>query len=98
MFLFGMDDQASDSVLGRTLDKIFDAGPKKVFSAAALQAAIHEEVEVGVVHADTISWSLAGVYAGSIAESEALHITYGFSKDKWPDPKQFNFYSDNQHT
>jgi len=33
------------------------------------------------VHVDTTSWSLAGIYADSVAESEALHITCGFSKD-----------------
>ena len=93
-FLFGMDAHASDfndSVLGRTLDKIFEAGPKRVFSAAALRAAMREDVKVDVVHVDTTSWSLAGIYADSVAESEALHITYGFSKDKRPDLKQFNY-------
>ena len=61
-FLFRMDAHASnfnDSVLGRTLDKIFEAGPKRVFSSAALLEAMLEEVEVGVVHVDTTSWSLA---------------------------------------
>lgn len=93
-FLFGMDAHASDfndSVLGRTLDKIFEAGPKRVFSAAALRAAMREDVKVDVVHVDTTSWSLAGIYADSVAESEALHITYGFSKDRRPDLKQFNY-------
>ena len=39
--LFGADasaDDFNDSALGRTLDKIFEAGPKKVFGAAALRA------------------------------------------------------------
>ncbi len=93
-FLFRMDAHASnfnDSVLGRTLDKIFEAGPKRVFSSAALLEAMLEEVEVGVVHVDTTSWSLAGIYADSVAESEALHITCGFSGDTRPDLKQFNY-------
>ena len=43
-------DDFNDSALGRTLDKILDAGAKKVFGAAALRAALREDVKFDVVH------------------------------------------------
>ncbi len=51
--LFGAEavaDDFNDSVLGRTLDKIFGAEPKKVFGAAAMRAALREDVKFDVVH------------------------------------------------
>ena len=92
--LFGLDASASDSkdsALARTLDKIFEAGPKRVFSAAAMQAVVHEDVKIDVVHSDTTSWSLTGVYEDSSQDGDAIHITYGYNRDHRPDLKQFNY-------
>ena len=92
--LFGVGASASDfndSTLARTLDKIFEAGPKRVFSAAAMQAVVHEDVKIDVVHSDTTSWSLTGVYEDSSQDGDAIHITYGYNRDHRPDLKQFNY-------
>ena len=92
--LFGADasaDDFNDSALGRTLDKIFEAGPKKVFGAAALRAALKEDVEFGVVHSDTTSWSLKGLYESSSPDDEAFFIAHGYNRDHRPDLKQFNY-------
>ena len=51
--LFGLDASASDSkdsALARTLDKIFEAGPKRVFRAAARQAMIRRGRQRGRWH------------------------------------------------
>lgn len=51
---FGLDASASDfkdSALARTLDKIFEAGPKRVFRAAARQAMIRRGRQRGWWHA-----------------------------------------------
>ena len=92
--LFGADasaDDLNDSALGRTLDKIFEAGPKKVFGAAALRAALKEDVEFGVVHSDTTSWSLKGLYESSSPDDEAFFIAHGYNRDHRPDLKQASY-------
>lgn len=92
--LFGLGASGSDwgdSTLARTLDKIFEAGAKRVFSAAAMQAVVHEDVKIDVVHSDTTSWSLTGVYEDSSQDGDAMHITYGYNRDHRPDLKQFNY-------
>ena len=92
--LFGADasaDDFNDSALGRTLDKIFEAGPKRVFGAAALRAALKEDVEFGVVHSDTTSWSLKGLYESSSPDDEAFFIAHGYNRDHRPDLKQASY-------
>ncbi|MEA4884673.1 MAG: IS1634 family transposase [Clostridia bacterium] len=86
-----MAEDFDDSVLSRTLDKVFDAGPKKVFGVAAMRAALREDVKVDVVHADTTSWSVKGLFEASSPEGEALYVTYGYSRDHRLDLKQFNY-------
>ena len=59
LVLFGLDASASDfndSTLARTLDKTFGAGAKRVFSVAAMQAVVHQDVKIDVAHSDTSSW------------------------------------------
>jgi transposase len=92
--LFGAEATAgdfNDSVLGRTLDKVFEAGPKKVFGAAAMRAALREDVKFDVVRADTTSWAVKGLYDDSSPDGDAFHVTRGYSRDHRPDPKQFNY-------
>ncbi|HHY48111.1 MAG TPA: hypothetical protein GX506_12530 [Firmicutes bacterium] len=62
-----------------------------MFSAAAMQAVIYEDVKIDVVHTDTTSWSLTGVYEDSSPDGDAMHITYGYIRDHRPDLKQFNY-------
>ncbi len=86
--LFGTDasaDDFNDSALGRTLDKILDAGAMKVFGAAALRAALREDVKFDVVHSDTTSWSVKGLYDSSSPDDQAFYIARGYSRDHRPD-------------
>jgi len=76
----------NDDALGRALDKLFASGQlKKLFSSIALTAAATHNVPIVGIHVDTTSISVQGAYEG---EGD-LDITFGFSKDRRPDLKQF---------
>lgn len=85
--LFGLPcraDNFNDDVLCRTLDKMSDAGAKKVFSAIVAKALAVENVDISVGHGDTTSKVVFGQYNGD----GDLNVTYGYSKDHRPDLKQ----------
>lgn len=75
-----------DYNLGRVLDKIFDTGTQKVFSQIAQNAIGVFDVDPRRLHFDTTSISVFGDYDFI---DPPLKITYGHSKDKRPDLKQF---------
>jgi len=76
----------SDYNVGRVLDKIFDTGTQKVFSQIAQNAIRIIDVDPRRLHFDTTSISVFGDYDFT---DPPLKITYGHSKDKRPDLKQF---------
>lgn len=76
----------SDYSLARVLDKIYQTGTQKVFSAIAQNAVTAFDIDARRVHFDTTSVSVYGDYDYS---DEPFNITYGHSKDKRPDLKQF---------
>ena len=80
-------EHLNDDKLGRVLDKLFEAGLTSLFVELSLAAAQREGVPVGRVHLDSTSYSVHGAYEGS--EESAITITYGYSRDKRPDLKQF---------
>ena len=75
-----------DTNLGRAMDKIFDTGTLKIFSQLAQNALVEFEVDARRLNFDTTSISVYGDYD---LPSPAFQITYGHSKDKRPDLKQF---------
>ena len=75
-----------DYNIGRVLDKIFETGTQKVFSQIAQNAIGVFDVDVRRLHYDTTSISVFGDYD---FVDPPLKITYGHSKDKRPDLKQF---------
>ena len=75
-----------DYNVGRVLDKIFDTGTQKVFSQIAQNAIDVFDIDPRRLHFDTTSISVFGDYDFS---DSPLNITYGHSKDKRPDLKQF---------
>jgi transposase len=86
--LFGTDvtcNDLNDDALGRMLDKIYAAGPKKIFSALALSAITTDKVKVSTLHGDTTSKFTYGSFEGE----GTLNITYGYSKDHRFDLKQY---------
>ena len=87
--LLGVDvpvERFSDYNLGRVMDKIYDTGTQKIFSAIAKNAVDAFSVDTRKVNFDTTSISVWGDYD---LESAPFDITYGYSKDKRPDLKQF---------
>jgi len=86
--LFGKGVAANhfnDDALGNTLDKIYLAGPKKVFSAVALKAQLKEDISYRVLHGDTTARLMYGAYEHGVG----LNITKGYNKEHRTDLKQF---------
>lgn len=80
--------------LGRTLDKIYEAGAKKLYSAVALAAVDIEKIDIKSIHWDTTSKNFQGEYnvlANPARELKTIEITYGYSKDYRADLKQMKF-------
>ena len=75
-----------DYNVGRVLDKIYDTGTQKLFSGIAQNAIGVFDIDPRQVHFDTTSVSVFGDYD---FVDPPFKITYGHSKDKRPDLKQF---------
>jgi transposase len=76
----------SDYNIGRALDRIYEAGTQKIFSQIAHNALDAFAIDTKKAHFDTTSISVYGDY--DVADPP-FTITYGHSKDKRPDLKQF---------
>lgn len=76
----------NDDALGSTLDKIYDAGPKKVFSAIALTVQAREKIEATALHLDTTARLVYGNYD---REGGTIRIARGYNKERRTDLKQF---------
>lgn len=90
--LFGKGVKPShlnDDALARTLDKLYDADPKKVFSTLALKAIAHENIDAKVLHGDTTARLVYGEYEEDNDDEEILNITWGYNKEHRTDLKQF---------
>ena len=88
--LFGSGVEASDfndDALGRALDKLAAADPRRVFSTLAFHALSVQGMPWQAVHADTTSVSLYGEYEG-FEGKEFLRLVPGYSKDGHPELKQ----------
>jgi transposase len=75
-----------DTNLGRAMDKIFEVGTLKIFSQLAQNALVEFDVDPRRLNFDTTSISVYGDYD---LANPPFQITYGHSKDKRPDLKQF---------
>jgi len=75
-----------DYNLGRSMDQIFETGTQKIFSQIAQNALTAFAVDPRRLHFDTTSVSVFGDYH---LVDPPFEITYGYSKDKRPDLKQF---------
>src|ERR1051325_9086682 len=81
-----------DDTVGRFLDRLYDIGAMKVFTACAVRADRIFGFDKRYVHFDTTSITVYGEYLPpeETPEQEVqFRITYGYSKDKRPDLKQF---------
>ena len=79
----------NDDTVGRVLDRLYDMGTMKLFTACAVRAAAQFGVERRYGHFDTTSRSVWGDYQFAAEQDIPFQVTYGYSKDKRPDLKQF---------
>jgi transposase len=79
-------DRFTDHNIGRALDKIFETGTQKIFGQLSQNAVNGFQIKPTGAHYDTTSVTVYGDYAMT---DEPFEITYGHSKDKRPDLKQF---------
>jgi transposase len=80
------DSDFADHNLARVLDSIYQTGTQNIFAQLAQNAVGAYKVDTRKVHFDTTSISVFGDYDWT---DPPLNITYGHSKDKRPDLKQF---------
>jgi transposase len=78
-----------DDTVGRVLDRLYDFGTMRLFTACAVRAAMRFGLERRYVHFDTTSRSVWGDYQFAETQDLPFQVTYGYSKDKRPDLKQF---------
>jgi len=90
-------EQLDDNCLGRTLDRLFEAGVTEVFAKVATHALDVFGIEVKRAHLDSSSFSLHGAYVVSEMDElveetrhgiQPIQITHGYSRDHRPDLKQ----------
>jgi len=85
----------ADDTVGRVLDRLYATGTMKVFTACALRADQVCHFDKRYVHFDTTSVRVYGEYLPAEtaqdqqAKAPPFTITYGYSKAKRPDLKQF---------
>src|SRR5262245_10826920 len=79
----------NDDTAGRVLDRLYDFGTMRLFTACAVRAATRFDLERRYVHFDTTSCSVWGDYQFAETQDLPFQVTYGYSKDKRPDLKQF---------
>src|SRR5919108_4684531 len=79
----------NDDTAGRVLERLYDFGTMRLFTACAVRAAIRFGLERRYVHFDTTSRSVWGDYQYAETQDLPFQVTYGYSKDKRPDLKQF---------
>ena len=98
--LLGQDlapDAFNDDTVGRVLERLYDVGTMKIFTACAVRADQAYGLDKQYVHFDTTSISVYGDYRPPEAPPDQqapavpFTITHGYSKDKRPDLKQFVF-------
>jgi transposase len=79
----------NDDTAGRVLDRLYDFGTMRLFTACAVRAATRFGLERRYVHFDTTSRNVWGAYQYAETQDLPFQVTYGYSKDKRPDLKQF---------
>ena len=81
-----------DDTVGRVLERLYATGTMQVFTACAVRADRVFGFDKRYVHFDTTSITVYGDYRPPEEAEEQevpFRITYGYSKDKRPDLKQF---------
>jgi transposase len=85
----------NDDKLGRVLDQLYHRGLNQIFMSVVLEAVKIYQLETNTVHLDSTSFHVHGDYQTDDdeltedIEPKTIKITYGYSRDKRPDLKQF---------
>ncbi len=85
----------NDDKLGRVLDQLYQKGLSAIFMSVVLETVKTYQLETNTVHLDSSSFHVHGDdQVGSNetvedCEPKVVKITYGYSRDKRPDFKQF---------
>jgi transposase len=81
----------NDDCLGRTLDWLYAHDPTTLFAGIAAQARRVFGIQARQVHVDTTSFSVSGAYLPEEGDLDAttIAITYGYSRDRRADLKQW---------
>lgn len=79
-------DQLNDDAYGRALDKLADLDIEQLCMDISVQLLLKHEEDIQVIHADTTSKSVQGVY--DQPEDDSFMLAHGYSKDHWPHLKQ----------
>jgi transposase len=78
-----------DDAVGRVLDRLYDLGTMKLFTAWAVRAAARFGLECRSVHFDTTSRRAWGDYQFAEEQDLPFQVTYGYSKEQRPDLQPF---------
>lgn len=88
-----LPEYLNDDRLGRVLDALYMSGLSQIFIAICALAAQKFGVERKSAHLDSTSLALEGDYESELVErvngTRPIEITYGYSRDRRPDLKQF---------
>ncbi|WP_225742823.1 IS1634 family transposase [Marinilactibacillus sp. Marseille-P9653] len=79
-------DHLNDDAYGRALDKLADLDLEQLCMDISVQLLLKHKEDIQVIHADTTSKSVQGVYDQPADDSFVL--AHGYSKDHRPDLKQ----------
>ena len=85
----------NDDKLGRVLDQLYHRGLNQIFMSVVLEAVKIYQLETNTVYLDSTSFHVHGDYQTDDdeltedIEPKTIKITYGYSRDKRPDLKQF---------
>ena len=80
-------EHLNDDRLGNVLDELYAAGRSELFLEISLAVAEKFEIKRETAHLDSTSFHLDGAYTSPAPG--AIEITYGYSRDRRPDLKQF---------
>lgn len=71
------------------LDRLYEAGASTVYGKIAAAVRARYEIVSSVVHSDTTSKHVWGTYEADYQDDGGIDITFGYSKDKRPDLRQY---------
>lgn len=91
LFGEGVDpEDINNHACARALDKLYEAEPSTVLGTVLLRAADAEDIDCNILHADTTSFSVHGLYElDEDSDDDVLEITHGYSTDNRRDLRQF---------